>query len=182
MVRNNPMVTICAEETPSVNREEKSQTGLAGWYLLEPFCDGGDRRHSTGDGCQHVTVRPHRAVEVPLLRVRHTAQHARTHARTDQPSHSLIPVSPLHPGLSLWPLGPAGKLRKSRRLIWSLEAENEEQRRTVQGGSRRGLEGVENSLPLSCFPRPVQEYRYQEDRQRSHKCCMALSRRETRWV
>ena len=39
-----------------------------GWlYLLEALCDGGDGGHATGQCREHVSVRAHGAVEVPLL-------------------------------------------------------------------------------------------------------------------
>lgn len=37
-------------------------------YLLEPFRNGSDRSHAAGEGREHVPIRAHGTVEVPLLK------------------------------------------------------------------------------------------------------------------
>lgn len=59
--------TLCETLWPKV-QTLGTWTCQVGWrYLLKAFRNGGDRWHSTGDGRQHVAVRAHRAVEIPLL-------------------------------------------------------------------------------------------------------------------
>lgn len=48
-----------------------------GHYLLKTFCYGGDGWHSTGDGWEHVAIRSHRAVKVPLLQEQRQWQEGR---------------------------------------------------------------------------------------------------------
>lgn len=50
--------------------------------------------------------------------------------------------------------------------------------RSRQDGWIEGRTVWKPCVPLSYFPRLILEYRYQEGRQQSHRCCMALSRVE----
>lgn len=97
-------------------------------------------------------------------------------ARTSAPPPP--PHSPPRPELSLWPLGPAGKPQRSPRSIWSPEAKNEEKKGEAfrnQAGWIEGRTVWKRCVPWSCSPRLILEYRCQEGRQQSHRCCMALS-------
>lgn len=64
------------------NPEITKQLWSARCYLLKSFCYGGDGGHSTGDSRYHVTFRPHRAVEVPLLWVNRICRFIVNHSKS----------------------------------------------------------------------------------------------------